>query len=371
MGKIKVKKYGLPYKGSKSRIVDALAEAIPYKGVDNFYDVFAGGCAVTHKMLLEMRYKRYFCNDLDGYAMQLFCDMWSGKKFDDTRWIGREDFFREKDSDAYVRLCWSFGNDGRTYMYGKTIEPYKKACHYAIVLDDWSVLKELCPEVWEAAYDALKGVTDRHERRIKFGPAIVRWLKANGNVELIDSNPLYRSCHTRKDTKTRPKGAICDLERLERLERLQRLESLESLQSLESLERLQRLQRLESVKHLTMTKRDYREMEFLPNSVLYNDIPYKGTNQYGINKKDGFDYEAFYDWCEAQTNLVLISEYDMPEDRFTGVWNIQHRSTLNDKLNQVVTERLFVPNGQLQMYNDLMSLQREEKEDVRQLTLFD
>lgn len=346
---MKLKRYGLPYKGSKSRIVDALAEAIPYKGVDNFYDVFAGGCAVTHKMLLEMRYKRYFCNDLDGYAVQLFCDMWSGKRFDDTRWIGREDFFREKDSDAYVRLCWSFGNDGRTYMYGKTIEPYKKACHYAIVLDDWSLLKELCPEVWETAFEALEGVTDRHERRIKFGPAIVRWLKANGSMELIDSNPLYRSCHTRKDTKTRPKGAICDLE------------------SLESLERLKRLQSLQSVKHPTMIKKGYRELEFLPNSVLYCDIPYSNSNRYGINIEHPFDYEAFCDWCEAQTNLVLISEYYMPEGRFTEVWNMQHRSTLNDKLNQAVTERLFVPNGQLSMYRRLMRLGAQQTQKYTQL----
>jgi site-specific DNA-adenine methylase len=37
--------YGVPYKGSKNLIVTKLAEAIP--GAENFYDLFAGGCAVT------------------------------------------------------------------------------------------------------------------------------------------------------------------------------------------------------------------------------------------------------------------------------------------------------------------------------------
>ena len=32
--------YGVSYKGSKSRIVEKLVEAIPCFGVDNFYDLF-------------------------------------------------------------------------------------------------------------------------------------------------------------------------------------------------------------------------------------------------------------------------------------------------------------------------------------------
>lgn len=47
--------YGVPYKGSKNLIVTKLAEAIP--GAENFYDLFAGGCAVTHKMLECGRFK--------------------------------------------------------------------------------------------------------------------------------------------------------------------------------------------------------------------------------------------------------------------------------------------------------------------------
>ena len=164
--------YGVSYKGSKSRIVEKLVEAIPCVGVDNFYDLFAGGCAVTHKMLLDGRFKHCFANDIDGQALRLFYDGLKGKYANETRWISREDFFRLKDSDPYVSCCWSFGNNQRDYLYSKTIEPYKKACHYAIVFGDFSLLKDLYPDVGAACEVALGGITDIHERRIKFRSVI-------------------------------------------------------------------------------------------------------------------------------------------------------------------------------------------------------
>ena len=335
------KRYGVGYKGSKSRICDKLASAIPYKGVENFYDLFAGGCAVTHKMLIESRYGRYYANDLDGKALRLFYDGIHGKYRDEKRWISREDFFALKDSDAYVSCCWSFGNNQRDYLYSQKIEPYKKACHYAIVLDDFALLKELCPEVADACEEALKGVTGTHERRIKFGPTIVRWLKAHGTPEIVANNPLYSSCHVKHDTKTRPKGTIRDLQSLESLQSLERLQSLESLE---------------------ISFRDYREMEIMPNSVVFADPPYKGTDGYIANKRgeSGFDHEAFYDWCERQTELVLISEYGMPKDRFTEVWSTKHIQSLCAIKTSEVCERLFVPNGQLAKYREMMGIENKD-----------
>ena len=95
---VKRKWWGVPYKGSKSQIVDRLVDAIPYKSVDNFYDLFAGGCAVTHKMLLEGRYKHCYANDIDGRALRLFRDGMDGKYVLETRWVSREDFFKLKDT---------------------------------------------------------------------------------------------------------------------------------------------------------------------------------------------------------------------------------------------------------------------------------
>ena len=321
------RKYGVSYKGSKSKIVDKLAEVIPYRGIDNFYDLFAGGCAVTHKMYLEGRYKHYYANDIDGQALRLFCDGLKGKYTNETRWISREDFFNLKDSDPYVSCCWSFGNNQRDYLYSKSIEPYKKACHYAIVFNDFSLLRQLYPSVSEACEITLKGITDIHERRIKFRNIVKSRLNDGDNTQFLETSG--------------------EMERLESLERLQSLERLERLQSLERLERLQSLEGSIS---------DYRAVEIKPNSVIYADIPYIATNTYDNTSSviQPFNHEEFYDWCCKQNELVLISEYYMPEDRFTKVWSTNHVQSLCATKTSSVQECLFVPTHQLEKYNNMM-----------------
>ena len=57
-------RYGLPYKGSKNKIADWVCDQLPV--ADNFYDLFCGGCSVTHAQLLRGRFKRYVVNDICG-----------------------------------------------------------------------------------------------------------------------------------------------------------------------------------------------------------------------------------------------------------------------------------------------------------------
>lgn len=90
---------------------------------------------------------------------------------------------------------------------------------------------------------------------------------------------------------------------------------------------------------------DYRDIEILPNSVIYCDIPYKGTTGY---KNEVFDYKTFYDWCERQAQPVFISEYWMPEDRFECVAEFERTSTFsrsNNSLRKI--EKIFRPRIQI------------------------
>ena len=316
--------YGLPYKGSKNKIVKWLIPLLP-KG-EVFVDLFCGGCAVTDAMMREGRYKRYIINDVEPMMPRTFCKALRGGYKDESRWISREDFFRLKDKDEYATICFSFGNNLRDYLYSKTIEPYKLACHYAIVYDEWDEMRRLCPEVVDAAYKALDGVEDRHERRIKFGPAVVRQLKEIGDVGLIDSNPLYSSCHVKKDTKTRTKGTVRDLNGLESLQRLERLE---------------RLQRLERIKNLESYSMDYQSVLIPNGAVVYCDPPYKGTNKYGKNVKETFDHERFYEWCLTRDFPVFVSEYVMP-DGFTEIASTMRADSMSATATVKRVERLFV-----------------------------
>lgn len=120
-------RYGVPYMGSKNFIAEKIVSALPSAEV--FVDLFAGGCAVTHAALLSGKYKRVIANDIDGNGIRLFVDAIHGKYHEEKRWISREEFFLLKDIDPYVRLCWSFGNNGSDYIYSHDVEPYKKALH--------------------------------------------------------------------------------------------------------------------------------------------------------------------------------------------------------------------------------------------------
>lgn len=216
--------YGLPYKGSKSRIADEIYELFPIK--KNFYDLFCGGCAMTHYALLRGDFEKFIINDIQGICPELFWEAIHGKYKNESRWISREEFY--KSDDAYIRFVWSFGNNLKNYLYSKDLEPYKKACHYAIVFDDWSYYEKLCPETVEAAKFALKDLKDRKERRLAFGPAVVARLKEINDPEIIKNNILYASCHlTKDDCGDTPSDGECEDGAI-RVQSLERLESLET-----------------------------------------------------------------------------------------------------------------------------------------------
>ena len=325
--------YGLPYKGSKSKIAEWVVSHFPHKA--HFYDLCAGGCAVTHCAMLQNKFETYTVNDVLD-TPQLFVDAINGKYKNETRWISREDFFRLKDTDPYIKTCWSFGNNGKDYMYSREIEPYKKACYFAIVFDQWEELKKLCPEIVSVSQNVLKDKTDIKQRRLAFGPAVVKELKRLNNWNLVQNNILYKSCHWRKNGLK------------------------EKQVDLQSLQSLQRLQRLESLQRLNIFKGSYKDVPIKQNSLIYCDIPYKNTDKYD----NDFDYEEFYTWAENQTEPVIISEYSCPLERFTILGAQRKTVCLSAVGIGYATEFLFVPTKQIE--NDILKI----KNKIEQLELF-
>lgn len=297
--------------GSKNRIAEWVVDILPAS--DTLYDLFAGGCAITHCAMLSGKWNNYVINDINPGVTQLFLDAMDGKYKDENRWISREDFFKLKDDDPFVACCWSFGNNWKTYMYNPKIEPYKKACHYAIVFDDWGQYAELCPETVEAAKNAVEGLTDTRERRLAFGPSVVKRLKELNDESLLTENPLYKS------VKRKSNGKFRNLEMLQSLERLERINSISSTIRPERL------------------CLDYRDVGITPNSTVYCDIPYIEKQKYA----GGFDHEAFYEWALSRPFDVYISEYSMPEG-FTCIGEKTRLMTLNDKRSYNTIEKLFI-----------------------------
>ena len=331
--------FGLPYKGSKNLLAQRILDCIPSASV--FVDLFCGGCAVSHAALLSGRFARVVVNDIEGDVSRLFVAAVNGQYKGESRWISREDFFRLKESDPYVRYCWSFGNNGMNYIYSEAVEPYKRALHYAVVFGDFAVLRRLCPLVSDAAEKALAGLASRKARRIEVGRAIVRRLKQVGKPEDLKNNPLFGQIRLRD-------GGVVRKESLERLQSLESLQRLERLQSLQSLQRLQGLESLQSLQSLECLEMDYRDVQLPDGCVVYCDPPYAGTNGYGLHKS-AFDQEAFWNWARKCERLLFISEYSAPVD-FVPIVELPHRSRVSATTNNSVTERLFVHESR---YNEL------------------
>ena len=358
--------YGLPYKGSKNRIAKKILDVLPAAPV--LYDVFCGGCAITHAALLSGKYSRVVANDINGMIPHAFETAITGGFRNEDRWISRDDFQRLYKTDPYVAICFSFGNNLRWYCYARDLEPYKRALHYAIFWKDIAPWAELCPETADALKKAVESEQDRHKRRIKAGRAIVTALKAglmNGTIDpAVMDKPIYKKIRKEKTPGSGIQPAesverLKNLETLENDERLQRLESLERFERLKNLETLQtdeslcRLQSLKSLERitdvdvppvLTATMGDYRALNFERGGIIYCDPPYKSTEErYGRD----FDFAGFYSWCEHQANPVYISEYTMPEDRFVPVAAFTVTRKMDAKKSSICHEKIWRPRTQL------------------------
>lgn len=404
------KKYGLPYMGSKNRIADWIIDNIP--PANYLYDLFSGGCAVTHCAMLSGHYRNFIINDIDPVS-RLFIDAMRGQYKDEKRWISREDFFRYKDIDPYISVCWSFGNDRTEYLYSKEIEPWKRALHYARVFGDFSEMekfgiqtsgsrkdierkKEEIKEKYTRWYikNVLKSdkeyrlakenlevkIKDESERLRQY---LLKGLKESGLTQAevgrrlgtqmeghyfgrsqwsFPTREYYEKMQTFMPLPEKYDNIVGLGEREQSLQFLQSLRELQRLQSFQSLENhqyLKRLQRLESHRkkktsqRIQYSNKDYTDVRVLPNSVLYCDIPYKRTREYMAGR---FDHDRFYNWALEQKELVVISEYDMPPE-FTAVASIGINVTFSSSGKCLrKKEKLFVPTRQYEMYKRKMGL---------------
>ena len=137
----KIRNYGCSYKGGKSKLAERIVSIFPR--AEHFYDLFSGGCAIAHCALLKNKFPHVHINDINPMMPQAFVKALQGGFDNEDRWISREDFMRLKDTDPYVAICFSFGNDLKTYCYGKDIEETKKALHYAIFFSSYELSDRL------------------------------------------------------------------------------------------------------------------------------------------------------------------------------------------------------------------------------------
>lgn len=95
------KQYGVPYQGSKSQIVEWIIENLPE--ADVLVDLFAGGCAITDCALQSGKWDKVIANDKEGSGIELFVNATQGKYKNESRWISRDFFNENKETDPYIK----------------------------------------------------------------------------------------------------------------------------------------------------------------------------------------------------------------------------------------------------------------------------
>ena len=100
-----------------------------------------------------------------------------------------------------------------------------------------------------------------------------------------------------------------------------------------------------------MFTKSYDEVPIKENSIVYCDIPYENTAEY-VN--DGFNHKKFYDWAYNQKELVVISSYEISDDRFIRVVNLKKSGCLKGgSTGKTLNEGLFIPINKKELWNKL------------------
>lgn len=376
-----MKRYGIPYKGSKNSIARKIVSFLP--PADVLIDICAGGCAITHAALeicegLAPKWERIIANDICEMPLKLFKSAICGEYADEKRWIDRETFQKLKDVDPYVRYCWSFGNNGINYLYAQEVEPWKKALHHARVFGDTSLLRNMRIDGDGSRADVLAHEAEYKDKYIrwwlshqKYAPTELDELIKNAKADVERDEEELRA-YLLKALKT---SGLTQAEVQRRLgtqmaghyfgrsqwefptrEMYQRMQEFmplpddynelvglyrlrQRLQSLQRLESLQSLQSLESLQRLEISFESYENVKIPENSVIYADIPYQGTD---CGSYEGFDHESFFNWATGQKTPVFISSYKVEDERFTRVFECEKRSLNSGKgSGKLMKERIY------------------------------
>lgn len=96
---------------------------------------------------------------------------------------------------------------------------------------------------------------------------------------------------------------------------------------------------------------DYRD--FMPplQSLIYCDIPYFGTKEYGYADEAKFDYNTYWNWIREQSknNYVICSEENFPDD-FIILKTTSKTRTLKTNNDKIGKEKLGIwKNGLIQI----------------------
>ena len=286
--------YGMPYMGSKQKLVDKIVPFIMnrHSGATDFYDLFGGGGSVSFYALRKYPSLNVHYNELNQAIAALLIHIRDGGPLP-VEFVTHVEFMQKRFGNdwyaGYLQTCWSFGNNQKSYLFGNDIEEYKQKYHDTVI----NGANHLA---WLSDYLNAHAAKKYNE---------------NLGVNLYLDFNKYNTQYQRRIVLHR------------------QMKYLNQLEHLNSIERLVHLQRLKGLDRLNITTADYKAVQITgAKPVIYCDPPYENTNEY---KEGGFNHAAFYEWVAAQTVPVYFSSYKISDKRFKLVKAINTRSLLDHR----------------------------------------
>ena len=285
--------YGIPYKGSKQKLVDKIVPFIlkRHPNATDFYDLFGGGGSVALYVLFKYPQLNVHYNELSTAIGALMGRLRDGDDipFD---FVTMAAFKRSyKGNDWYAGLlqsCWTFGNNQNSYLYGKDLEEFKHQLHNAVVYGEQN-------HAW------LKNFVEEYIATVD-GREI--------SVNIFLNEKRYKTPYQRRIVLQR------------------QLDRLGALQHMARLERLVQIQNMPGISDLKITSgKSYSEILLGGGQIIvYCDPPYENTAEY---REGGFDHKVFYDWVMDQPHPVYVSSYKVSDPRLKLVRAVNTRSLMN------------------------------------------
>ena len=285
--------YGIPYMGSKQKLVDKIVPFIlkRHEGTTHFYDLFGGGGSVSLYAVRKYPNLNVHYNELSLAIASLMQALKDGDPISKA-WIDRETFEREYvGNDAWAGLlqtCWTFGNNQKSYLYGKPLEKFKEKLTDLVMTGDGSI-----GELEDMANDIL----------------LKEYGKSDPQTKIYLNPVIYSTPYQRRIVLAR------------------QIPNIGALQHLARIERLIQIQNMPGISELIITAgKGYDEVPINnKHSVVYCDPPYENTAEY---REGSFDSKKFYEWAITRPFPVYVSSYKVSDPRFKLVKAINTRSLL-------------------------------------------
>lgn len=284
--------YGIPYMGSKQKLVDKLIPFILKRHPDttDFYDLFGGGGSVALYAVRKYPNINVHYNELSKAIGALMQHLKDGGEipFDFVR---RSEFEAKYTGDDWyaglLQTCWTFGNNQKSYLYGLPIQDFKEELSKLVTTGDGDIKR-------------LEAFTDEFVAK-EYGKTV--------QTRIFLNPKRYNTPYQRRIVLARQIPLIGALQHLARLERLVQIENMPGISQLN-----------------VSAGKSYDEVEVKgERPILYCDPPYENTAEY---REGGFDHKAFYEWCMTRPYPVYISSYKVSDPRFKLVKAINTRSLL-------------------------------------------